>query len=301
MHCGFFFDIVIGMKTKILSLLPLTLLLAACPHVEPNPDPNPDPGPGPINVPDKYGAFLGRSENNINGFENYKYISIETEEYNKATIKKLSDQDTYALGYVNVGSVETYRSYYKQFESITFADYENWPDEKWVDVSQSTWQDFVVNTIAKNAKDKGFFGVYLDNVDVYSVCKEMDRPTAGVVTGLKNIISGINNLGLKVMMNGGAEFLDDMFDKNDKVVNSIWGYHQEEVFSLITDYDKDIFGTQIRSDREYYQEISAKMKKIGANIFYLEYTKDSSLILSISNYCNQKGYYYYYSTTVDLL
>ena len=289
------------------------------PEIEPvnpdpiNPDPvNPDPiNPDPINpdpiepgTKDKYadyGAFLGRTENNTDGFQNYNYVSIDFEEYDTKTIsdiKAMSCGDVF--GYLNVGSIEKYRSYYKRFESITFLDYENWPDERWVDISNSEWQDFVVNTLAKEIKNKGGTGVYMDNVDVYSVCIEEKRPTSGVISGLKNIIKGVANLGLKVMVNGGAEFFDDMNDKNDTIFDSVWAYHQEEVFSLIKDYEKNIFGKQEKEDSEYYQEIASIMKKKNKQVFLLEYTKDETVKKSIKDYCEKNNFHYYISSSINL-
>lgn len=136
--------------------------------------------------------------------------------------------------------------------------------------------------------------------EVQSVFIEQKMDKQGCATALKNIITGLNNSGLKVMVNGGSEFLDDMFDLNDKIISEIHAYHQEEVFSLIENYEENIFGQQCLEDKVYYQEISQKMKAKNAQIFYLEYTKDSSLISSIDEYCKNNGYSYYVSSTVNL-
>ncbi len=246
-----------------------------------------------------YGAFLGRDENNTKGFENYNYLSFDFEGYEKTTIQKLEKNNNHCLGYLNVGSIEKYRSYYKDYVDLTFAEYENWEDERWIDVSNSTWQSFVINTLAKDIKDKGGFGVYMDNVDVYSIVKEnssLKSKLGSIATGLKNIIRGVHALGLKVMMNGGAEFLEE----NEEICSYVWGYHQEEVFSLILDYDNDVFGKQDSEDKAYYQEIAAMMKRKGAEVFFLEYTKDADLIKQIETYCKSKNYNYYVSSTVGL-
>ena len=282
------------MKKLLFLMLPFVL----CSCTKPTPDPI---VPGQKDKYADYGAFLGRNENNVMGFEKYNYVSIDFEEYSAESIqdiKSMSCEDVF--GYLNVGSIESYRSYYKQFENITFSDYENWPDERWIDVSNSDWQDFVINTLTKEIKNKGGTGVYMDNVDVYSICIEQKRSTTGVISGLKNIIKGVSDLGLKVMINGGAEFLDDMNDKKDSIFSSIWGYHQEEVFSLITDYEKNTFGKQEKEDSEYYQEIASIMKKKNKEVFLLEYTKDSNVINTIREYCKTNDFHYYVSPNINL-
>ena len=256
--------------------------------------------PMPEQKYDDYGAFLGRSDNNVSHFSDYKYISLELDEFGDSNIKRLTSKGVNFLAYLNVGSLENYRDYYDDYESFTFKDYDNWPDERWIDVSNTEWQNFVVNTLAKGFKDRGAFGVYLDNVDAYSVAKEDGMDYAAFAQGISNIIKGVIDVGLYVMVNGGAEFLDDMNEQNNEILGSIWAYHQEEVFSSIKDYEQHIFGEQDKEDKEYYQEISSKMKNMGKEIFYLEYTTDESLKTTIKNYCESNNYHYYIANDVDL-
>ena len=247
-----------------------------------------------------YAAFLGRIDNDVTNFSKYKYVSFEFDEYGDSNITRLTEHGLHCFAYLNVGSLETYRDYYEYFEGLTFKDYDNWPDERWIDITDISWQNYVVNNLAQNFKDRKAYGIYLDNVDVYSIAREDGLDYQAFATGLKNVIKGISDLGLKVMINGGAEFLNNMNDQNDSVFDYIWAYHQEEVFSLITDYEHDGFGTQSKEDREYYQTTASMMKAKGKEIFFLEYTTNNSLKDSISKYCDENQYHYYISNNVDL-
>ena len=247
-----------------------------------------------------YGAFLGRSDNDVTDFNKYRYLSCELDEFTHTNIDRLSHKGVQFFAYLNVGSLENYRDYYDDYESFTFKDYDNWPDERWIDVRETSWQDKMVE-LAQGFQSEGAFGVYMDNVDVYSIAKEDHMDYTAFGSALKSIISRVSALGLKVMVNGGAEYFDDMNDKGDNVFNSVWAYHQEEVFSLIEDYDENVFVTQNIEDRTYYQEIATMMKSKGSEVFFLEYTTDDSLKETIKNYCNEKEYHYYISSTVELL
>lgn len=257
-----------------------------------------------IPVPDPefndYGAFLGRSDNDVSHFSDYKYVSLELDEFGDSNINRLINKGVNFLAYLNVGSLENYRDYYDDYESNTFKDYENWSDERWIDVSNVSWQNFIINNLAKGFKDRNVFGVYMDNIDVYSIAKEDDLDYVAFGHGLKNIIKGVSDLGLKVMINGGSEFLEDLNEQDDDIFNSIWGYHQEEVFSLIIDYEHNSFGEQNKEDKEYYQQISTMMKEKGKEIFYLEYTSDDGLKQYIRDYCEAMQYHYYIANDVDL-
>ena len=276
---------------KFFLLIITPLLLCGC---------KPRGVPEPERHYDDYGAFLGRSDNDVTSFSNYNYISCELDEFGDSNITRLNSKGVHFLAYLNVGSLETYRDYYEDYESITFKDYDNWPDERWIDVSNTDWQNFAVNTLAKNFKDRGAFGVYLDNVDVYSVAKEENLNYSAFEQGIKKIIEGITDLGLFVMINGGAEYLEDIKDDEDDAIGRIWGYHQEEVFSLITDYENNGFGKQTTEDSDYYKEIAAMMKSLGKEVFLLEYTTDTQLIDCVKSHCDALGYHYYISNNVDL-
>ena len=248
---------------------------------------------------DDYGAFLGRSGNNVSGFNKYKYVSVELDEFTHTNIERLTSHGTNFLAYLNIGSLETYRDYYEEYESFTFKDYDNWPEERWIDVTNQDWQNLMVS-LAQGFKNEGAFGVYMDNVDVYTIAKEEAKNYEAFGASIKNIISRVNDLGLKVLVNGGAEYFDDMNDANDNVFDSVWAYHQEEVFTLIDDYEQNVFTSQLNEDKSYYQEIASMMKDKGKEIFLLEYTTDDTLKESIKNYCDSNEYHYYISNNVEL-
>ena len=59
--------------------------------------------------------------------------------------------------YLNVSSIENFRYYYKKYEYLTIGNYENWEEEKWVNVSNKDWQKFAENCQKKLKKVDGFF------------------------------------------------------------------------------------------------------------------------------------------------
>ena len=245
-----------------------------------------------------YGAYLGRDKD-ITGFKDYEYVSYSALDFTKEQNKEVSESGTKILAYLNIGSLETFHDDYDQYVDITFKDYENWPDERWVDVTQSKWQKRVLS-FAKEIKNNYAYGVYLDNVDVYTVSEEEGLDYQAFASSLKTMMKQISSLGLKIMINGGSHFIEDMNKKKDDVFKYIWAYHQEEVFSLIKDYDNDKFGKQDKEEQTFYQEISSLMKKKGKEVFYLEYTTDSSLKKEIKKYCDKNNYHFYISNNVDL-
>jgi conserved hypothetical protein len=73
----------------------------------------------------EYGVFLGISEDKISRLEKYKTVVIEPQEFSKESIEKLHNDKKFVYGYLNIGAIENYRSYYSKYEDITLGTYED--------------------------------------------------------------------------------------------------------------------------------------------------------------------------------
>lgn len=107
----------------------------------------------------EYGVFLGINENEAYKLDPYKLVVIVPSEFTSSTITNLHDKVKTIYGYLNIGSLEVYRPYYERFKDLTLGVYEDWPDEYWIDVSASSWQDFIINELAISYLELGFDGL----------------------------------------------------------------------------------------------------------------------------------------------
>ncbi|QCH26555.1 endo alpha-1,4 polygalactosaminidase [Clostridium tyrobutyricum] len=242
-----------------------------------------------------YGVFIGLDSSKINKLLDYKEVVIDASYYSKYQIKYLHKNGVKVYSYLNIGSIENFRSYYNTFSDITLGDYENWEDEKFVDVSNSRWQKYVINILAKNLADKGVDGFFLDNLDVYSSYKNKN-----IFNGILSIINGLNsNYKLPIIANGGYDFFTSAIDKKLSIKNLVYGVNTESVFTTI-DFDNNKFLKNSNEDRNYAVEYLQSLKSKGINIYIIEYTKNSSLIKTISDYYNKLDFKYYISKNINL-
>ena len=120
-----------------------------------------------LNTIEKYGIFLGVEKENLKKIKDYDLIVIDADNLDKDDIKSLKKQGNKKIfSYINIGSVEEFREYYNDFKNSTLEDYENWEDEKWVDVTNKKWKKHIAN-LSKKLKFKGIDGFFADNMDVY--------------------------------------------------------------------------------------------------------------------------------------
>lgn len=89
---------------------------------------------------DAYGVYLGENGSNTDKLLGYKNLIIDLDEFSTSNIASIKEAGCKIYSYLSVGSLEKYRSYYEEYKDITFMDYDNWPDERWVDVSNHSWQ-----------------------------------------------------------------------------------------------------------------------------------------------------------------
>ncbi len=244
-----------------------------------------------------YGVFLSINSGkaaNIK-FKDYQIIVLDVQNgFSKSDIKKLKKQGHKVYSYINVGAIENYRDYYKTYKSPTLGVYENWPDERWVDVSSKKWQSFILNKLSVKIAKTGVDGFFVDNVDVY-----YHYYTKEMYSGLVTILRGLRKKG-KVIVNGGDAFVTEYYRKEGTLNGILDAVNQETVFSSIIDYDKDKFGKNSAEDRKYYQEYLTTVSKAKKKCYLLEYTKSKKLGKKIKEYCRKKGYKYYISKKLDL-
>ena len=236
------------------------------------------------------GTNLGGNASRLKGCKN---VVVDVQYYYPNEIKRLKAGGRKIYSYMSIGSLETYRPYYKRFKKYTLGRYDNWDNERWMDVSKKPWQDFIVNELVASVRRKGCDGLWLDNTDVY-----YKYHRESIYKGLLNIITRIHNKKIPIYINGGDEFVTRLINSGKKRL--INGVFQEEVLTSIISYSRNRFGAQNRSDRNYYEAYLRKVKRAGLQAAVLEYTKNASMRVAIIRFCKKNKYSYYISKDVHL-
>lgn len=248
-----------------------------------------------------YGVFLGVDEDSYvaqaqdgdDPFAGYETIVIDATEYSAETLHSLQSSGHIVYSYLNIGSIETYRSYYGEFQDKVLGSYENWPDEYWMDVSDRDWQRLVGTTIPKQLVDKGIDGFFIDNCDVYYEYEKDE-----IFQGLRAIVHSIASYDLPVIINGGDTFVTGMIGQGEAL--PFTGVNQECVLTTIEDYDQDIFGVQSQEEQKYFKSYLKHCSEAGLSVALLEYTDDENRMAEIRDYAKEQGYELYISDNVGL-
>ncbi|MEG1608685.1 MAG: endo alpha-1,4 polygalactosaminidase, partial [Clostridia bacterium] len=168
-----------------------------------------------------YGVFLSVDNTNLSRFDDFETIVIDAEYFDKEDISKLKKDGHIVYSYINIGSIETFRTFYDRFVGITLGAYANWDEERWVNVSKTEWQNFVTGEIATEYVDKGIDGFFVDNCDVY-----YNFAKSEIFEGVGKILKKLVATGKKVVVNGGDCFVTEYLQKFGNVGDILTGVNQ---------------------------------------------------------------------------
>jgi len=226
---------------------------------------------------------------------------VDTEGHAPA-VRDAVKRGVYVYGYLNVGAVESGRSYYENFHHIRLAKYSGWDGEYWINPTAKEWQDHCI-ALAKQIKATGAIGLYLDNTDIYYMCLQgfkeektkmlRSAPSAqAVYNALSNIILNIHKLGLIIMPNGGDVFLRKFMTAHPGVIATI---NQEGVFYETLDKKNK------SADTKYYKDwCKWADKRISGKVRLIEYVSSKTEQAKIKAYCLAHGWDVFFSPYKEL-
>lgn len=242
---------------------------------------------------DRYSVLIGEDSGIVKKIKNIDTLVIDADYFSESDISRLRSQGIREIyTYINIGSIEKSREYYQDYEKYTLDCYENWPDEKWIDVAEKNWQKFIASRVDEFIK-KGVDGFFVDNADVYYM-----YPRDDVYNGIENILSYIQNKDKKIIINGGDCFVKRYFSEND---NSIFdGVNQENVYTSY-DFDNKRYVRNDKETRDYYTQYLDLVTQHGCTAYVTEYAVDKRIQREAAEYSRKHKYICYVSNNIDLL
>lgn len=252
-----------------------------------------------------FGVFLSINDSQMSRLKKYRTVVIDASAFSKKNIQKLKKQGHIVYTYLNVGSLETFRSDYDKYLPYTIAPYENWENERWVDVSNVNWQKRI-SALAKKYHQKGVDGYFVDNCDIYYVMglrldgkEEQKVSSAKLFKGLSTILRNLRKTYKKdVVLNGGNTFVKACMKKKYKLSNYLTAVNQECVYTHVDFKQKRLEKSSAYNRKTYLSYLKSLPKSV--DVFLVEYTKSKSVVKRIAKECRKNGYKYYVTDAIKL-
>lgn len=240
-----------------------------------------------------FGVFTGASAAELPLLRGYDTLVVDAEELSADELAALHAQGNKTVySYLNIGSVEAYRGCWQTFSEKTLGPYENWPDERWMDVSDPAWAVFL-RTAAARLAEKGADGFFLDNADVYDYSR-----TPAVYSGLLDILRELHGLGKPLILNGGGSFVREALARGE-LTGLVQGVAQESVFTAVR-FPDGVCAAQDADVTAEHTDYLALCRQSGFTVRLIEYAPSARLRRQIDAYCRKNGFAWYSAPSAAL-
>jgi endo-alpha-1,4-polygalactosaminidase (GH114 family) len=196
----------------------------------------------------------------------YDLVVVDGEDAPLSLIDDLHDESAIVLGYLSVGTIEKWRSWYpdaKPYRGPLWGDWGEW----YAKVNNAGFRDLLVEDVAPGILAKDFDGLFLDNTDMVEAFPKQ-------APGMEQLIAGLSVLvdteGALLFTQNGEDslFEHDLLDHFD-------GWNREDVTSTYS------FG------QKRYRKLSAN--RIADNQVAIEAVAAEGLFVSATDYVKKAG------------
>jgi uncharacterized protein (TIGR01370 family) len=123
----------------------------------------------------------------------FDLVVVDGEEVTRAQVLRLRRHGTLVLGYLSVGTIESYRGWYAAAEPYRLELWGDW-GEWYADVSRLGFRDLLANRVAPGMLRKGLSGLFLDNTDMVETHAAQRDGMQRLVRRLARLVHSRNRL-----------------------------------------------------------------------------------------------------------
>jgi len=211
-------------------------------------------------------------------YRGFDLVVADGQEARPGQIAGMQRQGTVVLAYLSVGTIESYRPWYRELKRYRLEAWKDWKDEWYADVSRRGFRRAILREIAPRILAKGFDGLFLDNTDMIETHQAQ---TSGMRRLIRRLATRVHaDDGLLFAQNGGGvitpslPFLD--------------GWNREDV-SWTYDFDHRRYRALRAGETAYAQRELRRIAGEGLLVTATDYTahaRGGPVRTSIANACD---------------
>ncbi len=220
----------------------------------------------PLSAVNTYAAVYFASKA-IDELAKFDMVVLDPASYDTSDISALKSKGCIPIAYLNVGEVETYRSYFNLVDtSMMISPDPYWRDRYYVELCDPAWTKIVTKERIPRVLRKGFCGVFVDFAGALKEYPSMDSCAALLIRQIRRAV------GKGYLIVDGAEpAIDEIGDYIDAIaVEGLMGYY---------DFNTDRY--LLRGDSVEDSESSVLLdqaKKFKIRVFQLDYASASDIL-----------------------
>ena len=209
------------------------------------------------------------SPENINRLAEYDLLVLDGENATAENLNTLRgiNPDIVILGYLSVGTIENFRSWYRLLKPFRLELWGDW-GEWYADVHNPKFRQRLLNQILPIILEKGFDGIFLDNLDMIST--HHDQKAA--------MLKLVRAISTKIKEQGGLLFAQNGFDIINPYLPLLDGWNLEDV---LTSYDFKNKKYRIRSNFNDQLAQLTSIKNSGLFVTATDYARSPEALISL--------------------
>jgi endo-alpha-1,4-polygalactosaminidase (GH114 family) len=190
----------------------------------------------------------------------YDLVVLDGQEARARQVRAVGASGGIALAYLSVGTIERWRPWYRKLKRYRLEAWKRWQGEFFARVRKRGFRRQIANRIAPALLEKGFDGLFLDNVDMIEGHRRQRH-------GMRRLV---RRLGRLVHRRGGYLFTQNGFHVIGPSIRHLDGWNREEV-TRSYDFDRD------RYVRRRERQIAAAQDELRA-------VADRGLLVTATDY-----------------
>jgi uncharacterized protein (TIGR01370 family) len=196
--------------------------------------------------------------------DRFDMVVVDGEDATTAEIAELHDRDVTVLAYLSVGTIEEWRRWYHRVERFRLEAWQDWQSEWFADTSRARYRRIIARSVAPRILDKGFDGLFLDNVDMIEPWRHR-----GQRAGMRKLVRRLDSLvGERLLFAQNGFWGLRKF----KIRQFLDGWNREDVTTRY-DFDDRRYRRAGRADRLQAQEELERMAALGLFTTATDYTR----------------------------
>lgn len=199
-------------------------------------------------------------------FRDYDLVVVDGEGVTAAQVRRLRSGGRIVLGYLSVGTVEDYRSWYPRARAYAMEPYADWPGERFADTARAGYRTLIAGSVAPAMLRKGLDGLFLDNVDMV---REHPAQRAGMFRLVRMLRDRLDAGRHRYLFAQNGE------DVIGPVLPVLDGWNREDVATAY-DFDASRYRAAAPGDR---RDAVAALRRIGRRgllVTATDYTSDGT-------------------------
>ena len=177
-------------------------------------------------------------------------------------IDKLHQDGRIVICYFSAGTFENWRSDADRFtDSIKGEALEDFQDEQWLDIRQTTLLEPIIRSRLDLAVTKGCDGVEPDNVDGYANNTGFPLTYQDQLTYNRWLASEAHKRGLSIGLKNDLDQIQDLVSDFDWALNEqCFEYDECDLLMPFVDADKAVFGVEYSGDADTFCPLANQKK-----------------------------------------